>query len=271
MHLNDEPTTEPLLVTTSQIARPEICAAAEAWAARLGGRYVPRDKRSLSRLCAREGVTGILVVGADIVEYAVPGEGIVYFHHLGLAGMRLRNLEEGRGDPMVTAMGLGPGDHVLDCTLGRGVDAAVAAVVVGPEGRVVGLEVVPVLAALAEYGLPRIETPRRIAEAARRIEVRCVAYQPFLASAEADSFDVVYFDPVFTEPVEGSTEMIPVRRLASKERLTAEAVAEARRVARRRVVVKHNRSETLPEQLGVDAIIGGHHSRIGYAIIEAGH
>jgi hypothetical protein len=216
-------------------------------------------------------VSGILVVGADSVEYAVPEEGIVYVHHLGLAGMRLRNMEEGRGDPMVAAMALGPGDQVLDCTLGRGVDAAVAAAVVGPEGRVVGLEVVPVLAALAEHGLPRVQTPRRIAEAARRIEVRCVAYQAFLANAEANSFDVVYFDPVFAEPVEGSTEMIPVRRLASKERLAAETVAEARRVARRRVVIKHNRSETLPEEFGVSAIIGGHHSRIGFAVIEAHH
>jgi hypothetical protein len=171
---------------------------------------------------------------------------------------------------MVAAMGLQEGDQVLDCTLGRGTDAIVAAAVVGEQGRVLGLEVVPVLAALTADGLAHVRQPRRIAVSARRIEVRCADYERCLPEYADASFDVVYFDPVFERPVEASDAMIPLRRLADKRRLTPEAVAQARRVARRRVVVKHNRNASLWEELGVTQFIVGRHSRVEYGIIEAG-
>jgi 16S rRNA (guanine1516-N2)-methyltransferase len=266
----DDPLDKFLVVTTSQSAGPDLCDKARAWAQRMNGRYVPREGRGLAKLCAAEGVTGVLVAGGERLEYVIPDEDIRYFHHLGLSRLRLHNLDSGRGDPMLTAMALEPGCSVLDCTLGRGADAVIAATAVGAHGRVLGIEVVPVIAALTADGLSQVDEPGRIAQAARRIEVRCADYERLLPRAESKSFDVVYFDPVFEQPVAESVPMIPLRRLADKRRLTPEALAEARRVARRRVVVKHNRDASLWAELGITELVAGGHSRVAYGVVEAG-
>eukprot|EP00966_Prymnesium_polylepis_P207626 4809377-Prymnesium_polylepis.1 len=51
------------------------------------------------------------------------------------------------------------------------------------------------------------------------------------------SADVVYFDPMFRRPTKSSTAFDVLRTLAHKDSLSHEALAQARRVARRAVVV----------------------------------
>ena len=60
-----------------------------------------------------------------------------------------------------------------------------------------------------------------------------------------NSFDVVYFDPVFHEPIRESLSMTDLRALAHKDGVTQEALQRARRVARRTVVIKQRRGTTL--------------------------
>jgi 16S rRNA (guanine1516-N2)-methyltransferase len=136
-------------------------------------------------------------------------------------------------DPMLEAAGLRPGDEVLDATLGLGADALVAAAACGPGGRVVGLEASPTLAAWVAEGLRRLD-----AEPARRIEVRSGDHAAHLAALPAASFDVVLFDPMFRHGREAPGGFDLVRRLADPRPLEAAALAAARRVARRWVVVK---------------------------------
>jgi hypothetical protein len=131
------------------------------------------------------------------------------------------------------AAGLGAGDAVLDCTLGLGADALVAAAAVGPGGRVLGLEASRLLAAWVAEGLGRLPDP-----AARRVEVRAADHAEALASLPDRSFDVVLFDPMFRHPRAEPPGFDLVRRLADRRPLTPEALARARRVARRWVVVK---------------------------------
>jgi SAM-dependent methyltransferase len=154
-----------------------------------------------------------------------------------MGALRVRRLR-GRGaaasgDPFLDACGLRPGESVLDATLGLGADALVAAEAVGPGGRVVGIEAVPALAAWVAEGLARSPDT-----AASRIEVRAGDHLALLAAMPGGSHDVVVFDPMFraARPEPGGFDV--VRRLADPRPLSRESLEEARRVARRCVVVK---------------------------------
>ncbi len=257
------------VVTTSRRPGATATAEAEGWAERLGVRVVSRSGRSVSVLCREEGVAGVLVISSAKPPTFVSADGAIrYFFHPGMSLTRIRNIRKAMGDPMVTAMELGEKDTVLDCTLGRGADAIVASYVVGPRGRVVGVESSSLLAELTIEGLRTYEPPNEsVAAAMRGIDARHGDHLDFLRAAEPRSFDVVYFDPIFGEPVEASSAMQPLRPLADDRPLAPEAVEEARRVARRAVVIKERPAADLWQQLGVHHFAGGKKSSIAYGII----
>ncbi|MGB8929791.1 MAG: class I SAM-dependent methyltransferase, partial [Anaeromyxobacteraceae bacterium] len=129
--------------------------------------------------------------------------------------------------------GIRPGDAVLDCTLGLGADALVAAVAAGAAGRVVGIEGSVPLAAWVGEGLARSPLP-----GANRIEVWAGDHAALLESLPERSFDVVCFDPMFRHARAEPGGFDVVRALADARPLSREAVELARRVARRWVLVK---------------------------------
>ena len=258
------------VVTTSLKADPVSVREAADWAARLGARVVRRRGRSIPSLCREEGVEGALVLSTVRPPTFMPADGAVgYSYHPGMAIARIRNVRQGLGDPMVTAMALQAGDSVLDCTLGRASDALVASFVVGPRGRVVGIESSPILAELTIHGLQTYEPAGEgLTPVLRRIEAHRGDHLEYLSARPADEFDVVCFDPLFEEPVEASSAMEPFRPLADAQPLSGEAVAEARRVARRCVVIKERPDAALWERLQVDRVVAGRTSSIAYGVID---
>jgi len=258
-----------MIVTTSRRASPSRGTEAKEWAARLGAAYVPRLGKSMAQLLGEVQVPAVLIIGEQWPIFMWPERDVEYFFHPNMAKIRLNNLADGRGDPMVTAMDLRRGDTVLDCTLGRGSDAIVASCVVGPEGRVVGLEVVPIILELTRHGLANYSFDKPQVDAAlRRIEVHCVDHRDYLAGCQDAAFDIVYFDPIFTRPLLDSDAMAPLRALAAKDTVTIELLAEAKRVARRRVVIKDVIHSELWAGLGIDTIVRGGGSRIEFAVVE---
>jgi len=222
-------------------------------------------------ICADENVRGVLVIQEDRETYYQPGDRIEYFFHPNLAKMRVRNITKGGNDHLVGAMRLGPGDEVLDCTLGFASESIICAHVVGETGRVVGLESSPVLAYLAIEGLQRREfVSPRFTALMRRIEARQADYNEYLRDCEADTFDAVYFDPIFDEPLQKSESMAPLRALADKSPVSREAIDEAARVARRCVVIKQRQGTPLWEQFGITEVHGGKNSRVEYGVIPPG-
>lgn len=259
-----------IVVTTSRKPTRELALLARDWAGRLGARVEPRAGRSLIQVTRDSGADAVLVVQPSGPRLLRPSEGIEYFFHPGMAKVRLHNISAGRSDPMVEAMRLRRGDSVLDCTLGRASDAIVASAVVGPTGRIVGVEIVPVIAELTRHGLQTYESGRADVDAAmRRIEVHCADHRSHLRESDADSFDVVYFDPVFTTPVLESDAMAPLRALADKSSVSRQTLAEALRVARRRVVIKNVAGSPLWKDLGITNIVRGSGSRVEYGVVDA--
>jgi len=260
-----------LVVTTSHKASAEQRDQTRGWAERQAAPLAPRRGRSIVKVAADEDVRGVLVLSDRNPVYYEPARELEYFFHPNMAKVRIHNLKAGRGDPMIEAMQLRGGDTVLDCTLGRGCDAIVASWVVGAAGKVTGIERIPILAALTAHGLANYEIqPADVAAAMRRIEVHQADYHNILADADSASFDVVYFDPIFDQPLDGSSAMEPLRALADQHSVDAAAVDEAQRVARRAVVIKQRRGSDYWEQLPFPFdIVAGGGSRVEYGILGA--
>lgn len=262
-----QPVATSVVVTTARRPTPELERRADEWAARLGVPAVPRAGLSVEAISRAQGVAGVVVVEADRTAYFEPATGLEYFFHPNLAAVRIRNVESGSSDHMVEAMGLRPGDHVLDCTLGRAADAIICAWRVGEEGRVLGIEKVPVIAHLTAEGLQTGEfVGKRFTRIMRRVEALCADYNDYLPLCGDHSFDVVYFDPIFHDPVKQSTNMASLRAIADAEIPGPEALHQALRVARRCVVIKQRRGTPLWEQLGITEVHGGKHARVEYGV-----
>lgn len=233
-----------IAVTTPLEPSPAEEAAARAAAARWGFPYAERGRASAEEARASAGADGLLVLSRakSMLVLPVSGERVITWSP-GMGALRAkrvaRQLAADRPrvpadrDPFFEAAGLRPGDAVLDCTLGLGADALVAAVAVGPEGRVVGIEGSAPLAAWVGEGLARSTLP-----GADRIEVRAGDHAALLAAMPARSFDVVCFDPMFRHARAEPGGFDAVRSLGDARPLAREAVEEARRVARRWVLVK---------------------------------
>ena len=242
-------------------------ALAERTAAALSIPNVPRGNDSLEEMRAAYGVDAVLVARRGLLTL-VTAEGELFFHP-GMSHLRIKNLLLGHGDHLVSALGLTEGMSVLDCTLGTGADAIVESFAVGASGVVTALESNALIAAVIADGLAHATGDNYDMHAAmRRIEVHHADAIDYLRAQERASFDVVYFDPMFRRPLHESAGMNALRILADMRALTEETIAEARRVARRRVAMKERRESAEFARLGFDTLMGGKYSRIAYGVME---
>jgi len=230
------------LVTTapsgSQEEAEELARRFELVAEPRRGRLVP------DLLAAARGAPVIVLAGqsADLFD----GER-TFRASTGMGFLRLVRAQKGEQDPLVKAAELKQGDLVLDATLGLAQDALVAAE--ATQAAVVGFEASPVLAAFAVAALRRL--PPEASEAAARIEVRCADHRVALRELPSRSFDVVLLDPMFRDAQESNPLFDLLRRHGEHAPLEAETLREARRVARRGVLVKDAAPGTELTRLGL--------------------
>ncbi|MBL8955621.1 MAG: class I SAM-dependent methyltransferase [Myxococcaceae bacterium] len=234
---------EPLAVTTSSKTRRESGAveAARAAAEKLGVPFVEAVKGTpVETLLTR--FKCVLVLR---------GDGVVLLDERGsarwsggMADLRIHRLRTGipQPDHLLLAGEVRAGDAVLDCTLGRGHDALVLE---EAGAQVTGIEASLPLYAWASLGLSQ-----------RGSSVKCVHGDAgdVLRGLPAASFDVVCFDPMFSKRAHYEAGFALVRRHGEAAALTAETLAEARRVARRWVVVKAAPQARELRELGLEVV-----------------
>lgn len=180
----------------------------------------------------------------------------------GMAALRIQRLRARRDeDLLVRHAQLGPGDRVLDCTFGLGADALVSAAVAVPGGEVVGLEASKALWALASAGLERDLGLGPLAP----LTVHHADHRAWLRAAPTRSFDVVLLDPMFGRPRKSSPAFELLRRHAEPGALSAEALAEARRVVRRWVLVKGARDSADLKALGLQRLQTSRSATVAWA------
>jgi 16S rRNA (guanine1516-N2)-methyltransferase len=265
-------TSLPLAITTATNPSAEMEDRGRLLAAELNASYAPRRTVSIAQIFHETGATRLLVV--EKTRLLLRGQdGAEYFYHPNMALVRGMNMLRGGHDLFEEATGLGLGDSLLDCTLGFASEATLGALLVGETGLIVGLESVPELAAVTRAGVAQfVLQTRRIENAMRRIQVVSADYRSYLPRCAARAFDVVYFDPFFGERLPGSEHSVsPLFHFGDHAPLDAGSLLEARRVARRRVVVKHPRQEPLPSEIAseTDSVVTTRKNRVQYDIFTA--
>ena len=230
-----------VVVTTDRKPTQEMLKEAKEVAQRLGAPLTPRRHRTISSIM-REFNRPVLVVNRDLTLTLHTLKGQKLFFHPGLFKIRLLNYLAGGKESLVEAMDLKEGETVLDCNLGLAQDALMAAFV--SKRPVVGLEKEPVIYEIVKRGLKSFkpEGKLKVAEFAfNLVEPKLADNYQYLKALPDNSYDVVYFSPMFIKPKWKDGVMMPFREVAVKDFISPQTLKEAERVARKRVVIKVNR------------------------------
>ena len=256
---------ENFIVTTARKPKADSEILAAHFAQKLNLNFIMRADFSLETLKEIYGVENILLVRNNF-PVIVTNEGEIFFHP-NTAHLRIKNLRQGLGDRLIDAAKIKSGDKILDCTLGLGSDAVVESFVAG---NVTALEINPVLAEVVRYGMKNFsdDTPPVIS-AMRRVKIITADYVDYLKNCAENSFDVVYFDPMFRHGINKSSGINPIRPLADNRPLEIDSVKEACRVARRCVIMKENSRSSEFARLGFKIAPGGKYSSISFGVIDS--
>lgn len=254
-------------VTTVREAGRDVYEQAKKRAAALG---LPCDERegSLSEMAEKRAREGYLIYGRKLLYYWTPkGE---YHFHLGTASLRIRQIEEGRGDRLCALLPEGDALSVLDCTFGRGNDAAVFSFFLGNKGSVVSLEKSTPLYEVGRAGLlSGTEERPAVGEALRRIRLLHEDFRTFLFRAPEKSYDVLYFDPMFQVPVKRDVNRIEgFRQAACYDGIDKKVLERASAVARKRIIVKERPFSKLFRELHFSRIYKHPGQSTAYGVID---
>ncbi len=229
--------------------------------------YVPRLRRSLAKIQAESQVQAVIVwESSGPVMYLNDTK---FFFHPSMAKVRISAYRKNDlMDPLVQACELKADDHFLDCTLGLGADAIVASYF-SPRGKVVGVESSIAVSHIVKWGMQLYKSNMPwLQEAIGRIQVINQDHNQYLKDLDDNTYDIVYFDPMFRSPLLKSQAISPLREAANMEPLSEEAVLQACRVARRRVVIKERKGSMEFERLNCTSVYGSTNNNVAYGVIN---
>ncbi|MBA2940008.1 class I SAM-dependent methyltransferase [Paenibacillus sp. CGMCC 1.16610] len=244
-----------MIVTTSFDPSIEVVSKAGRLAEAYGGRFVPRRKYSLEHLRKNNKDSALLLVTREEIRYYEDDHPAAFFHP-SMALVRVKRMLRGEIDLLVEASGAASGDVIVDCTAGLASDSIVFSFAVGAQGSVTAVESEAIPAMLIQEGLALYESEvAELNEAMRRISVIKQHHLAYLQQLSAKSVDVVYFDPMFRNPIEESQAISHLRRNANDEAVTLDSIEEAKRVARKSIVLKENRDSKEFARLGFEHVL----------------
>ncbi|WP_229757739.1 class I SAM-dependent methyltransferase [Paenibacillus marchantiophytorum] len=224
-------------------------------AASYNGRLVPRKKYALEHLRRNHQDNALLLVTRDEIRY-YEDEHPAYFFHPSMALVRVKRMQRGESDLLIEVSGAASGHVIVDCTAGLASDAIVFSYAVGSQGSVTAIESEDIPAMLIHEGLAVYESEiAELNEAMRRIEVRKMQHLAYLQQLADQSVDIVYFDPMFRNPIEESQAISHLRRSANDDAVSLASISEARRVARKSIVLKENRNSQEFARLGFEHVL----------------
>ncbi|WP_207634175.1 class I SAM-dependent methyltransferase [Halalkalibacter urbisdiaboli] len=256
-----------MIVTTARKGAEQLYEKALMFAEKIDGRFIVRKEQSVEDLKELYN-NHVLVVGKGKVTLYHLEHKEPFFYHPNSAMFRVKQYLRTNYDPLVEAAQLSEGKDFLDCTLGLASDSLVAKVAVGNCGRVVGVEANPYLACLVDFGLKNWqEGSKEMLEAMRGIEVIHTSHLDYLSSLPDNAFDVVYFDPMFEQHLANSTGIKGLKWFACHDDLSEQVIVEAKRVAKKRIVLKDHWQSTRFDKYQF-VVMRRQHSSFHYAYIE---
>lgn len=259
------------IITTSLKAKENDIFEAKKSASEFDLQYMAREKLSWQDFFSKHGIEEAFIQKGETINL-VNIEGEELFFHPGTALIRGILLERGECDPLIEAMGLNKDDKVLDCTGGLLNDAIVLAYYLD-KGQVTALEKSKNLYIVTKRGLSSCDKGSlKLREAFGRIELKNIDYKDFLkdrSMVKDGDFASIYFDPMFSKPVELSPGISKIRQYASYDSLEKSTIELALSLAKKRVVVKIRSNDSyFINEMQPDTIIGSSRSRIRYAVFK---
>ena len=251
-------------VTVGRNSSFSLSNLAKSWAEKLGISFIERPAgESLEKILSDNCLVGLLVATREGFQIFSANDNQRF--HPGMAELRVQELLRGGKDNFADALELVPGKRVLDCTLGLAADAIVAAHVVGDKGAVVGLEASLPIWFMTTLGLKNYQSDtKELNNAMQRITTKNCLAGEYLKKIAENSFDVVYFDPMFKHPISTSSSINPLRQLACYEQVTEANIIDALKIAP--LVVIKERFISFFKSLGITEIKGGKYSKVKYGI-----
>lgn len=210
--------------------------------------FIMRKKRSVKEIKERYN-DDVLVVGNDELSITPLSGTDPVKYHPNFSMVRAKRLLSNKNDALIDAAELKPGMSFLDCTMGLAADSVIAKLAVGTAGRVTALEQSFILYLLAKEGLASYDANiQMINDAMRGIEIVHQNHTDYLKTLSDNSFDIVYFDPMFDEEITDSQSLRLITEVTHTETLSQKTIDEAKRVAVKKVVLKdHFRSSRFEE------------------------
>ncbi|NJP36278.1 class I SAM-dependent methyltransferase [Alkalicoccus luteus] len=251
------------VVTTGRKNASRYRLYAEDFAQRYGLEFHERKGSLVDTVSTQP---AFLAGGGSLRLYAPGGTRPLSFHPSS-AHLRVHDQLNGSVDPLIRLMPDINGARVLDCTFGMGSDSLLMA---WNHAEVTALESSFPLYILMHESLrnaDRLASPFN--EAAKRIELLHINAEVFLASCKDNDFDYVYIDPMFHTPVLSSAAIDPLRTFADHAEPNDTFIAEAKRVAARKIILKDHFSSKRFDQFGFKHLHRKHAS-FHYGYIKCG-
>ena len=229
-----------MIITTSSRITEELEEEAVKLSAALHLDYVVRNKRSLAKLQEEYGDVLLVTKEGLVLEYA---NGQSFAFHPDTAMLRIKAPR----DPLIELVG--PEKRsVLDTPMGL----ACASIVLSFAGHeVMALESQPLIHTIVARGLQTFDAGNSaVNQAMRRIQTRCTDSLTFLKSQPDQSVDIIYCDPMFSEVITESENLSGLKPLANYQAFSEDFLAECKRVAREKIILKAHFRDPVFEDFG---------------------
>ncbi|HEL2550387.1 class I SAM-dependent methyltransferase [Streptococcus suis] len=229
-----------IIVTTSLRMNQSLVLRAQKIATLLSLDYQERKKRSVQSFLT-EADAVLVVYQSQLVLEEKTGQ--VLFFHPDTAMLRIKS---GR-DPLLELLGKEK-QSIIDCTMGLGSDSIVLA---SAGHRVTALESSKLVHFIVSRGLQDFDSGlQEVNRAMKSIQTIWTDSLTYLKGQKDKSVDVIYFDPMFSEEIKESQNLSGLSTLANRSRLTEEIVSEAKRVARKKLIIKAHFRDQVFEEFG---------------------
>ncbi|WP_231097404.1 class I SAM-dependent methyltransferase, partial [Streptococcus gallolyticus] len=155
--------------------------------------------------------------------------------------------------------------QILDTTMGLASDSIVMA---SAGNDVTAIESNPLIHFIVSEGLATYPSEnQRLTAAMRSIKTYCADNITYMKSLPDKSFDVVYCDPMFSDRISESKNLDGLRQFANPSLLSDEFLREAKRVARKSIIIKAHFRDDVFEKFGFKRIVRPN-QKFHYGIME---
>lgn len=229
-----------MIVTTSLGMDEGLVYRARRIASELGIEYKERKKQSVGKMLGT--YEAVLVLYKDKLILEQRGGQVLFFH----PDTAMLRIKSGR-DPLLELLGKEK-QSIIDCTMGLGSDSIVLA---SAGHRVTALESSKLVHFIVSRGLQDFDSGlQEVNRAMKSIQTIWTDSLTYLKGQIDKSVDVIYFDPMFSQEITESDNLDGLKPFANYSALSEEFLVEAKRVARRKIIIKAHFRDQVFEEFG---------------------